>query len=80
MRTLTCKLPEKLDAELTAAAREQGLSKSQVVRQALEDRIARRRLGKRAPRAFDLVGHLSGSVSGPADILTDPKYMEDFGA
>jgi Arc/MetJ-type ribon-helix-helix transcriptional regulator len=79
MKTITCKLPEKLDAQLEAAAQEEGISKSQVVRNALEDRISRKR-GKKSPRAYDLVKNLSGSVKGPADLLTDPKYMENFGA
>ena len=78
MKTITCKLPAKLDAELTAAAREEGISKSEVVRKALEDRVGRRR-GRKRRRAFDLVGNLSGSLDGPADILTNPKYMKDFG-
>ena len=79
VKTITCKLPENLDAELETAAREEGLSKSQVVRKALEDRIRRNR-AKRSPRAFDLVKDLSGSVKGPADLLTNPRCMDDFGA
>ena len=47
MNTITCKLPAKLDAELSAAAQEQGVSKSEVVRKALEDQIGRRRGKKR---------------------------------
>jgi hypothetical protein len=34
MKTITCKLPEKLDAELAAVARQEGTSKSHVVRRA----------------------------------------------
>jgi hypothetical protein len=79
VKTITCKLPEKLDAELEAAARAEGLKKSDIVREALEDRIARNR-GRKAPRAYDLVKDLSGSVRGPVDLLTNPKYMENFGA
>jgi hypothetical protein len=79
MKTITCKLPESLDAELEAAAREEGVSKSQVVRKALEDRIGRKR-AKKSPRAYDLVKDLCGSVKLPSDILTNPKYMDDFGA
>lgn len=79
MKTITCKLPAKLDAELTSVAQEEGISKSEVVRKALEDRIGRRR-GKKRHRAFDLVGNLRGSLNGPADLLTNPKYMQDFGA
>jgi metal-responsive CopG/Arc/MetJ family transcriptional regulator len=78
MKTVTCKLPEKLDADLAAAARQEGISKSEVVRNALENQIGRRR-GKKTHRAFDLVGNLSGSLKGPADLLTNPRYMENFG-
>jgi hypothetical protein len=79
MSTITCKLSARLDADLASTARDQGVSKSDIVRQALENHIGRRR-GKKRPRAFDLVKNLSGCLKGPADILTNPKYMEDFGA
>jgi Arc/MetJ-type ribon-helix-helix transcriptional regulator len=79
VKTITCKLPEKLDAEVAAAAREEGASKSEFVRKALEEKVGQRRRGK-APRVFDLVGHLSGSVKGPRDLSTNPKYMKGFGA
>jgi Ribbon-helix-helix protein, copG family len=78
MKTITCKIPEKLDAELMAAARAEGISKSQILRRALEDRIGRGQY-KKAPRAFDLVKDLSGSVKAPADLLSNPKYMENLG-
>ena len=79
MKTITCKLPEKLDAELTAVARQEGTSKSQVVRSAIADRISRKR-GKKAPRAYDLISDIVGSLKGPGDLSTNPKYMENFGA
>ncbi len=79
MKTITCKLPEKLDAELTVVARQEGIAKCEVVRGAIEDSI-RHKGGKKSPRAFGLVSDLAGSVDGPADLLTNPKYLEDFGA
>lgn len=79
MKTVTCKFPEKLDAALEAFAQEEGLTKSEVVRRAVEARISKRSR-KRAPRAWDLAKDLCGSVDLPADILMNPKYMEDFGA
>jgi predicted DNA-binding protein len=78
MKTITCRLPEHLNARLNAVAREQSVSKSQVIRKALEQNFSKH-WEKRALRAIDLVRDLSGSVNGPADILTNPKYMEDFG-
>ncbi|HMD54536.1 MAG TPA: CopG family transcriptional regulator [Phycisphaerae bacterium] len=79
MKTITCKLPERLDAELETAAREEGITKSRIVRRALEAHVGKKRIRK-SLRAFDLVKDLNGSVKGPADLLKNPKYMEKFGA
>ena len=79
MKTITCKLPEKLDAELAAVAREEGTSKSRIVRSAIADRVGKKR-GKMAPRAYDLISDIAGSVKGPGDLSTNPGYMENFGA
>ena len=78
MKTITFKLPEKLAADLDAAAQEDGVSKSQIIRKVLEDRLRSKR-GKKSPRAYDLVKDLSGSIKGPADLLTNRKYVRDFG-
>lgn len=32
-----------------------------------------------APSAFDLASDLAGCLDGPADLSTNPKYMEGFG-
>jgi len=77
VKTLTLRISGKLDTVLGAAAREEGVSKSALIRKALEEKLARHR--RKAPRVYDLVGHLSGSVKGPRDLLTNPKYMIDFG-
>ena len=79
MATITCKIPAKLDARLAAAARQQRVSKSAIVRQALEHHVSRMRTRKR-PTVYDLAKDLIGSLHGPGDLLTNPKYMEDFGA
>ncbi|HVT90493.1 MAG TPA: ribbon-helix-helix protein, CopG family [Tepidisphaeraceae bacterium] len=77
--TITCKIPRQLDARLEAAAKEQRVSKSQIVRQAIQDRLKRNGASKRL-HAFDLVKHLSGSVRGRKDLSTHSKYLEGFGA
>jgi Arc/MetJ-type ribon-helix-helix transcriptional regulator len=79
MKTITCRLSEPLDAQLEAVAREQGISKSDVVRNALEQQLGKKQ-GKRLQRAYDLVKDLAASVTGPSDLLSNPKHMEDFGA
>jgi predicted transcriptional regulator len=79
MTTITCKIPEKLDAELEALARRERTSKSTIVRQALEKRIGRARK-KAAPSALGLVKSLCGSLRGPVDLASNPCHMEGFGA
>ncbi len=79
MTTITCKIPGRLDAELEAFARQRRLSKSEVVRQALEERLRHSR-GKAAPSAFDIVKSICGALHGPSDLSTNPKHLEGLGA
>jgi len=79
MTTITCKIPEHVDAKLEALARRERVSKSKIVREAIEQRV--RRAGTRtAPRAYDLVKSICGSLHGPPDLSTNPHYLEDLGA
>ena len=78
MTTITCKIPEKLNAELEAMARRRRLSKSAILREALESKTkASARSAKLT--AYDLVKHLCGRLRGPKDLSTNPKYMKGFG-
>jgi hypothetical protein len=79
MTTVTCKIPEPLDAALEEYARRRRLSKSAVIRQALELRLAKSG-ARRAPVAFTLVKRLCGSLHGPPDLSTNAAHMEGFGA
>lgn len=79
MTTITCKVPEKLAAQIESLARSERRSKSALVREALEHRLQENR--RRGPvRAMDLVKHLCGSIKGgPSDLATNPKHMRGFG-
>ena len=79
MTTITCKVSERLAAQLDTVARRERRSKSAVMREALEDRLkANRRRG--SVSAYDLVKHLCGSIKGgPSDLATNPKHMKGFG-
>jgi hypothetical protein len=79
MVTITCKIPEKLDSELESLARRRRVSKSAIVRQALE-RHVRRGPKVPAPRAFDLVKALCGTLHGPRDLSSNPRHLEGLGA
>jgi hypothetical protein len=77
MTTLICSIPEKLDARLERLAQQAKVPKGKFVRKALEQAV-------RKPRAhgaaFKLVSNLCGSLSGPSDLATNPKYLEGLGA
>ena len=79
MTTITCKIPEKLAAELESLSRQERRSKSALLREALELRVKARR-SRRTVTAYDLVKHLSGSLRGaPFDLATNPEHMRGFG-
>lgn len=79
MPTITCKVSEKLAAQLEKLARSERRSKSDVVREALENRFKSKR-GGGPITGYDLVKHLCGSIKGgPPDLATNSKYMEGFG-
>jgi hypothetical protein len=76
MTTLVCTIPEKPDARLEDLARQAKLPKAQLVHKTLEK-------AARQPRshcsAFPLVRKLAGSLNGPSDLATNPKYLEGLG-
>jgi predicted DNA-binding protein len=79
MPTITCKVSPELDARLSAASRARRTTKSVVVREILEAKLSRRSLRKQL-RAYDLVKHLVGRLSGPHDLSHHARHMKDFGA
>jgi hypothetical protein len=79
MKTVTVKIPADLNARLEAAARRQRVPKSAIIRQMLEAGVRRTRNAPK-PTGYDLAKHLAGSLHGPPDLATNPKYMEGFGA
>jgi predicted transcriptional regulator len=76
MTTLTCSIPEELDARLERLAQQAKVPKDKFVRKALEQ-------AARSPRvsgiAFNLVKGLCGSLTGPSDVATNSKYLEGLG-
>lgn len=76
---LTAKVPTEMAKELARVAQRQSVSKSELVREAIGDLLSRRRQSKK-PSALDLAGDLVGCVTdAPADLLTNPAHMADYG-
>ena len=78
MPTITCKLSPELDARLTATSRARRTTKSVVVREILEAQLSRQP-ARGQLRAYDLVKHLVGRLSGPRDLSRHPGRMDGFG-
>jgi hypothetical protein len=76
--TITCKVSPELNARLSATSRARRTTKSVVVREILEAQLSRRSVRKQL-RAYDLVKHLVGRLSGPRDLSHHARHMADFG-
>jgi hypothetical protein len=80
MVTVTVKLPPPLAAQVAAEARHKRTSKSEIIRESLENRFANGN-GRRRPTVYELTRHLAGKLKGaPPDLATNKKHMEGFGA
>ena len=79
MTTLTCKVPDLLNARLAAAARTARVSKSRLVREVLDRGLTQAARASR-PNAYDLVRRLAGALHGPRDLSTNPRHLEGLGA
>ena len=67
MKTISLKLSDALDAQLTALIRQRRTSKAAVVRTALEAYLTQERAPQGAA-VFDMVQDLCGCVEGAADL------------
>ncbi|MDQ3262256.1 MAG: ribbon-helix-helix protein, CopG family, partial [Myxococcota bacterium] len=67
-------LPHGLAAKVARLAKERGTTRSQVIRQAIEDAT------DRSPgSAAELAADLCGVIEGPADLSTHPRHLDDLG-
>jgi len=78
MKTLSLKLPDELNARISAIARRRRSSKSEVVRSALDAYLAKDSTAQKGS-ALDLAGNLVGSLEGPADLSQSAEHMRGYG-
>jgi hypothetical protein len=78
MKTISLKLPAPLAKWLAKRANELGRSRSDLVRQALEEQRQRKN-SKSEKSCAALMAEFSSFFQGPRDLSTNPKYMRDFG-
>ena len=78
MKTISLKLPAPLANWLARRANELGRSRSDLVRQALEEqRQGKNSTGEKS--CAELMVEFGGFFRGPRELSTNPKYMRDFG-
>jgi hypothetical protein len=78
MKNISLKLPDDLHAKLNRLSKDRGAAKSDIIREALETYFANGKKGARVS-CLDLARDLAGSVEGPPDLATNPKYMRGYG-
>jgi len=80
MSTLSLKLPDSLLLRLDRESRQRRMTKSALVRAALERELEQQPTAKGAS-CHDLARDLAGSIKKrlPKDLATNPKHMEGFG-
>ena len=76
MKTLSIKLPDALHRQLTSHAKRRGITKSELVQQAL---VSYPGSLPPAKSALELAGDLVGSLAGPCDLSTNKEHFKDFG-
>jgi predicted transcriptional regulator len=75
MSSTSIKLPADLDRRVTEMAKKRHVTRAKVLREAL-DALAKE--GEK-PTVASLAADLIGSIDGPADLATNPKYMTGYG-
>jgi hypothetical protein len=80
MNTLTIKIPEQLEAEVVRASAQEHVSKSELVRRALDAYLRQRKSVTPFVSALDQAGDLVGCFSGgPVDLSSNPDHLATFG-
>ena len=78
MNTISLKVPGSLALRLENEARQRGLSKSAVIRDALEEYL-QTTSSENSGSALALAADLAGVLSGPEDLSFNKDHLRDFG-
>jgi len=78
MDTLTLKIPDSIREKLAMYAKDKGISKSEIVRNALLEYFEKDIL-KDQGTFYDLSRDLAGSLSGTHDLSTNKDHLSGFG-
>jgi len=77
MDLISFKLPPVLRRRLAAEARRRRVSQSTIIRETLASALLDEPRSRGELTCADLAGELVGSVSGPPDLSTNKRYLEE---
>ena len=78
MDTLTLKVPSGIKEKLKTYSKRKGITKSEIVRNALLDYFERDDFDKEGT-FYDLAQDLAGSINTKSDLSTNKKYLAGYG-
>lgn len=78
METLTLKITGIIKEKLRTYSKRKGLSKSEIVRNALNEYFEKDDFEKQGT-FFNLASDLAGSVDGPPDLSTNKEHLSGYG-
>lgn len=78
MKPVSLKMPRHLAREVSEAARRRGVSRSALIREALEAFLRTER-STPSVSALSRAADLAGAFAGPEDLSANPDYMRGFG-
>ncbi len=78
MYTLTLKIPDIIKEKLKTYSKRKGLSKSEIVRNALGEYFDKDDFEKQGT-FYDLAKDLAGSVDSGSDLSTNKEYLSKYG-
>ncbi len=78
MYTLTLKIPEIIKEKLNSYSKYKGLSKSEIVRNALLEYFDKGNFEKEGT-FYDMAKDLAGSVESNSDLSTNKNFLTEYG-
>ncbi|MCF7886392.1 MAG: ribbon-helix-helix domain-containing protein [Candidatus Marinimicrobia bacterium] len=77
MKNITLRIPEKMNNYLKKISKNTNISKSEVIRRALDEYISKEKY--RTGSFLDLASDLKGSIEAPHDLSVNDKHFKGYG-
>jgi metal-responsive CopG/Arc/MetJ family transcriptional regulator len=78
MNTITLKVPDNIKEKLNTFSKKKGLSKSEIIRNALLEYLDKDDLFKQGS-FMDFAADLAGTVNDKSDLSTNKDYLNEYG-